>query len=77
MSLDAIYAKTDAELELLFSNTIVQSISPKLQSLYDFFPKMERELKKVGVTVYHMWEQYLVLHPDGFQSSQFRYHYKI
>lgn len=56
LNLDAINAKTDAELELLFSNTTVQSISPKLQSLYDFFPKMERELKKVGVTVNHMWE---------------------
>ena len=77
LSPDAINAKTDAELELLFSNNTVQSISPKLQSLYDFFPKMERELKKVGITIHHMWEQYLVLHPDGFQSSQFRHHYKI
>ena len=24
-----------------------------------------------------MWEQYLVLLPDGFQSSQFRHYYKI
>lgn len=77
LSLDVINEKTDAELELLFSHHTVQAVSPRLQSLYDFFPKMERELKKVGVTVHHMWEQYLLLHPDGFQSSQFRYHYKI
>ena len=76
-SLDTINEKTDAELELLFSHNTVQSISPKLQSLYDFFPKMERELKKVGVTTHHMWEQYLEQHPDGFESSQFRYHYKV
>jgi hypothetical protein len=36
LNLDAINAKTDAELELLFSNTTAESISPKLQSLYDF-----------------------------------------
>lgn len=77
LSLEIINEKTDAELELLFSHTTAQSISPKLQSLHDFFPKMERELKKVGVTIHHMWEQYIALHPEGFQNSQFRYHYKI
>lgn len=77
LSLDIINEKTDAELELLFSHTTVESISPKLEALQDFFPKMERDLKKVGVTIHHMWEQYIALHPDGFQSSQFRYHYKV
>ncbi len=77
LSFEAINEKTDAELELLFSHTTVESISPKLQILYDFFPKMERELKKVGVTVQHMWEQYISLNPDGYRSSQFCYHYKI
>ena len=76
LSLDTINEKTDAELELLFSHNTVQPISSKLQSLYDFFPKMERELKKVGVTIHHMGEQYLVLHPDGLQRSQFRHHSK-
>jgi len=30
-----------------------------------FFLKRERELKKVGVTVQHMWEQYIAVNPDG------------
>lgn len=77
LSIEAINEKTDAELELLFSQNTVESISPKLQALHNFFPKMERELKKVGVTVKHMWEQYILANPDGFQSSQFRHHYKI
>jgi transposase len=77
LSLELINEKTDAELELLFSHNTVESVSPKLEALQDFFPRMERELKKVGVTIHHMWEQYIALHPDGFQSSQFRYHYKI
>ena len=77
LSFEAIDAKTDAELEVLFSQNTVESIDPKLQKLYDFFPQMERELKKVGVTVQHMWERYLAIHPDGFKSSQFRHHFKI
>ena len=77
LSFELIDKKTDAELELLFSQTTVESISPKLQTLHNFFPKMERELKKVGVTIQHMWEQYFKDNPDGFQCSQFRHYYKI
>lgn len=77
LSFEIINEKTDAELELLFSHTIEESVSPKLQTLYDYFPVMERELKKVGVTIYRTWEQYIALYPDGFQITQFRHHYKI
>ena len=76
LSFEVISEKTDAELELLFSHTTVKSISPKLQILYDFFPKMERELKKVGVTIHHMWEQYIAINPNGYRNSKFGYHYK-
>ena len=61
LSLEIINDKTDAELELLFSQNTSESISPKLQILYDFFPKIERELKKVGVTIFHMWEKYIAV----------------
>ena len=77
LSFEIINEKTDAELELLFSQTTEESVSPKLQTLYDYFPVMERELKKVGVTIYRTREQYIALHPDGFQITQFRHHYKI
>ncbi|MCE3077298.1 IS21 family transposase [Chryseobacterium gwangjuense] len=73
---EMINEKTDAELELLFSHNTVQPVSTKLQSLHNFFPGMERELKKVGITIQHMWEEYIILYPDGFQRSQFRHHYK-
>ena len=77
LSFEAIDAKTDAELEVLFSQNTVETIEPKLQKLHDFFPQMERELKKVGVTIQLMWERYIAIHPDGFKSSQFRHHFKI
>ena len=38
---------------------------------------MERELKKAGVAIFHMWEQYIAVNPDGYRSSQFGHHYKI
>lgn len=49
LSFELIDKKTDAELELLFSQTTVESISHKLQTLHNFFPKMEREQKKLAL----------------------------
>jgi transposase len=62
--------KSDAELEQLFS-TNLPGLSPKLQAVYDFFPYMEKELKKTGVTKQLMWEEYFAQNPDGLRSSQF------
>jgi transposase len=76
ISFEELNKKSDSELESIFSQKTVECISPKLQELYNFFPKMERELNKVGVTVHLMWEKYFELYPDGFKSSQFRTHYK-
>ena len=69
LSIDDINQRSDAELEELFSNNNTQSLTPKLKAVYAFFPYMERELKKTGVTKYAMWEEYYKQHPDGLKSS--------
>ena len=48
LSIENIGEKTDSELEALFSHQSDESIPPKLQKLQEYFPKMERELKKVN-----------------------------
>jgi transposase len=72
LTIENIEKKSDAELEQLFSNNQVDILTPKHKAVYNFFPYMERELKKVGVTKQHMWEEYYKKHPDGLKSSQFR-----
>ena len=57
--------KTDAELESLFSQPALETSNPTLEKLYSYFSKMERDLKKVGVTVQHLWENYYSENPDG------------
>jgi transposase len=76
LSLEDINLMTDIELEDLFSKTVDQTISPRLQTIYDYFPEMERELKKTGVTAYGLWEAYIKKHPDGYKDSQFRLLYR-
>ena len=76
LSIEDINLKSDVELEALFSNSKTQTLSPRLKAVYDFFPYMERELKKTGITKQSMWEEYHKKHPDGLKSSQFCEHYK-
>jgi len=77
LTIEEINQKTDLELETLFSHPPEESISPRLQKLYEFFPHMERELKRVGVTSQCMWKEYIKKYPGGYQSSQFREYYKL
>ncbi len=75
LSIEEINQKSDAELEDMFSKNSEDVLPPKLQAVYDFFPYMERELKKTGVTKQRMWEEYYQKHPNGLKSSQFSDYY--
>lgn len=75
LSKEEISQKSDAELEELFSNNKTRELTPRLKMLYEFFPYMERELKKIGVTQQLMWKEYIKRYPDGYKSSQFSEHY--
>ena len=48
LNLEDLEQKTDADLEDLFSQSTLESTNPVLEKLHSFFPKMERDLKKVG-----------------------------
>ncbi len=63
------------KLEELFIKTDPLELSPKLKSLYTFFPYAEKELKKTGVTKYLLWQEYKEKYPEGVQSTQFCEHY--
>lgn len=43
--------------------------------LYAFFPYVEKELKRVGVTRYILWEEHKRKYPEGIIYSRFCYHY--
>lgn len=52
------------------------SISEKTFELHNFFPYVDQELKKVGVTRWSLWEEYKRKVPSGYNYSQFCYHYQ-
>ena len=61
----------DIRLEKVFIKKQVKTPSQRLKNLHAFFPYMDKQLKKTGVTKMMMWKEYLKKHPDGFMSSQF------
>lgn len=50
--------------------------SERYQVLSDQFTLI-KELKRTGVTLYLLWEEYRREHPDGYSYSQFCYHFQI
>ena len=48
-----------------------QTKDPRYQAACAFFPSMLKQMHKVGVTRQMLWAEYKVLHPDGYERSQF------
>jgi len=64
---------SDSELETLFNvdTGAEKRESPVLEALYAYFPKVEKQLSKEGVTRQLLWEEYKTLHPDGVGRTCF------
>jgi len=50
--------------------------TPAASRVQPCWPDVHRELKRKGVTLFLLWEEYKALHPDGFQYSWFCQHYR-
>jgi transposase len=48
----------------------------RYSSLLELFPAIEKELKRVGVTRWHLWARYKQSCPDGYGYSQFCHHFQ-
>ena len=75
LTFDEISCLSDKDLEDLFVKPEDKPINEKLQTLFNLFPSIDKELKKKGVTRLILWEEYKLNHPDGFGVSQFKYYY--
>lgn len=66
----------DVELEKLFTERPQQEPSERLKELYNFFPYVDKQLKKTGITLYTLWKEYYSKNPDGFKRTQFGEYYR-
>lgn len=76
LSVEEINHMSDSQVVGLFERRN-QSTNPMYERLSKEFPYYERELARVGVTLYLLWEEYKERHPDGFSYSRFCHHYRM
>ena len=68
---------SDLELNNLFHPPQKKSLSEKLQQLYEHFPDVDKRLRRRGMTLAMLFRDYQHYHPDGFQSTQFYYYFRL
>jgi len=66
----------DSEFLALFEKQRNKKCS-KYEELSKLFPCFAIELKKTGVTLMTMWNEYQKEHPDGYSYSRFCYHFQV
>lgn len=70
----AVKSMSDSDL-IRAINIRKETQNPRFTALAKLFPYFEKELKRVGVTLLLLWEEYIETHPNGYGYSQFCYHY--
>ena len=72
-----------AAIKDMYDDTLLEIIQDKdlskLQRYNNLSKKFEyfvKELKRTGVTLQLLWEEYCAEHPDGYSYSQFCYHFQ-
>ena len=70
-----LLSRGNEELERILSCNEALSDN-RLEELQALFSGIEEDLKKPGFTLHYLWCKYKTTHPEGYQYSQFCYHYQ-
>lgn len=73
---DELSRLDDFELNKLFHPPRELILNDKVQQLYDFFPEMEKQLRKRGMTIAMQFRQYKEHYPDSLGETSFYFYYQ-
>jgi transposase len=76
LSYDEIKEMADSELLALFEKKKIEK-DARYQELCSRFDYFFKELKRKGVTLKLLWEEYKEQNPEGYSYTQFCYHFQI
>jgi transposase len=77
MSFDELSKLSDKELDDLFRQDNPVVPLNKLEQLYKFFQYAEKQLKRRGMTLLKLWEEYIQKYPEGYKQTSFYHHYAL
>lgn len=64
------------EMRLSLETRVFEGTPPKSQKPLPYWPTVHLEIKKPGVTLQLLWEEYVAVHPDGYRYTQFCHYYR-
>ena len=76
LAYEKIEEMADSELLGMVEKPRIEK-SAKYRRLAQYFPHIVMELKRKGVTLHLLWQEYKQEHPDGYQYSRFCYHFQM
>lgn len=74
--LEGLLGLEDPELERGLHSGNAAYSDPRFDEFREMLPYIEGELRRKGVTLRLLWEEYRAEHPDGYGLTQFRFHYR-
>jgi len=74
LSLDQAMSLSDQNL-LVALNIHLHQENSRYNTLFKLFPYIEKELKRTGVTLQLLWQEYREGYPDGYGYSQYCHHF--
>jgi transposase len=76
LNYEQIEQMADSQLLSILKKRKVRK-NKKYEELAKQFPYFVKELKKKGVTLNLLWKEYKKKYPDGYENSQFCYHFQM
>jgi transposase len=76
---DVVVTLSDHQLDDLFraEELLPAPTVDRMKILFDFFDTEAKRLRKRGVTLFHLWQDYILKNPDGYQQTSYYHYYKI
>lgn len=73
--MEALLRLSDHELDEQFHPPRESFSSVKMEQLHCFFPELERQLRRRGMTLKRQYQEYKLKHPDGYGHTSFYEYY--
>jgi transposase len=68
---------SDKDLDDLFCKVPERFVDERLAALYDYLNANEKRLKKRGIVLHRLWEEYFIAHPSGYKTTTFYHNYNL
>lgn len=73
---DELSKLTDFELNKLFHPPVQTPLTKRLQQLYEYFPLMEKQLRRRGMTIGQLSKAFKAQHPESYSGTAFYSYYR-